>query len=166
MAECGLIPLRRKDGSVGAYAVVDAADFASLNRYRWYRMSAGYAARSSPRPNRRTVLMHRQLLGLAAGDRREGDHVNTDRLDYRRSNLRVLPAGRNRANRAPRAYGSSRYRGVSREGTAWLAYGRSNGRQVRLGLYDDELDAARVATAHRIAHMSAFIDHDGVLAAA
>lgn len=142
------IPLRARDGSVRAYAIVDAEDFERFGQLRWSLHSQGYAYRNVGKP-RRNVLLHRAIMGLEYGDRREVDHENRDRLDCRRENLRVVTGAANRQNVASRGKGS-RFRGVARwRGTRWQATGRAGGRSVWLGVHENELDAARAAEAFR-----------------
>jgi hypothetical protein len=74
--------------SNGGVTMVDDEDFAFLSQWSWYRTPDGYAARSiwsgEPRKLSR-VWMHREILGVKNG---LCDHVNRDKLDNRRSNLR------------------------------------------------------------------------------
>ena len=76
-----LIPVR-KAGAVVAHAKVDADDYDDLMRWRWSLTGRGYA-QGSP------GAMHRYLLGLEQGGGGEVDHINRDRLDNRKSNLRL-----------------------------------------------------------------------------
>jgi hypothetical protein len=102
------IPLLRKDGSVAAHALVDDDDFVWLDQWVWrYDARDGYARRG------RGVKMHRLVLGLEPGDGKIGDHINGDRLDNRRSNLRVVSAAGNAQNTLGKAASRSAFRGVS-----------------------------------------------------
>lgn len=92
------VPLVRRDRSVRDWAVVDYEDALRVAVYRWHRNSNGYAAR--PAGQGRIVLMHRQLLGLSPGDGVEVDHVNRDKLDNRRENLRAGTHAENARERA------------------------------------------------------------------
>lgn len=141
-----LIPLRARNGSIRAYAIVDAADADWVNRYRW-ALSGGYAFRTTQVDGRkRTLWLHREILGLTSGDGLSGDHKNRDRLDNRRSNLRPIPRPSNSQNKGVRPGSSSRYRGVSWDASRrkWVAQ-VNNGRHVYLGRFDDEIEAARAA---------------------
>lgn len=48
----------------------------------------------------RDEYLHRIILGLKRGDRRIGDHINRDKLDCRRKNLRITDAKGNAKNSA------------------------------------------------------------------
>jgi hypothetical protein len=158
------VPLRARDGTLRAYALIDAADVLLAARYRWHLAVAGYAARRNRDRGRGTLLLHRELLGLPrVSDGREVDHINRDRLDNRRANLRVLPRGQGSQNR--RAYGRSEYRGVSWASNirAWRAAARKDARSVYLGSYDIELDAARAAARFRAEHYPCTVEDPALL---
>lgn len=146
------IALYARDGSLKAHTLVDAADAAWVNRWMWRLGSKGYATRSEWRDGRsRTVRLHRVILRLADSDGLEGDHINGDKLDNRRSNLRALSKDAHAQNQRARGR-TSKYRGVSfdRERGKWTATIRPAGRRViYLGRFDTEAEAAAVARAAR-----------------
>jgi len=74
----------------GAVAIVDEADFALVCRSRWYYYG-GYAV--SP-PWR----MHRHVMGCTDPEL-VVDHINGDRLNNRRENLRIVTRQENKRNR-------------------------------------------------------------------
>lgn len=76
------------------FVLVDEADHESLNKYKWHYRN-GYAAR---RTHTKSIYMHRELIGCP--DDLQVDHINRDRLDNRRSNLRIVTAVENCANRS------------------------------------------------------------------
>lgn len=144
------IPLRARDGRVRAYTLIDAADAAYAAR-RWCLNSAGYAMR-----DKRGILLHRELLGLSRGDGLQVDHINRDRLDNRRSNLRVVTPGQQAQNKPSEHGASSPHRGVSlhKASGKWRAYGTVAGRTTHIGLFAAEQDAAAAVSAWRTAHMT------------
>ena len=153
--DTALIPLRARDGSVRAYATVDASDADWVNQWRWHLDNRGYAVRSEYGEGfkgGRAVLLHRSLLGLEHGDGVEGDHINRVRLDNRRSNLRRLPRGLNPQNQSSFKGSSSRFRGVcwDKEKSRWLAYVYVGRRQIKLGRFVSEDEAAQAARAGRL----------------
>jgi hypothetical protein len=141
------IPLRARDGSVRDYALVDDDVFEELGSLRWSLHSQGYAYRQAPGLPRRNVLLHRAVMGLEYGDRREIDHENRNRLDCRRENLRITDRAGNAQNIVARRGARSRFRAVSwkKDRGRWQVI--VGGRWV--GLFDDELDAAIAAEARR-----------------
>lgn len=151
------IPLRASDGSVCAWAFVDDADFEWLNQWRWY-LKNGYAGRSAgPRGGRRTVYVHRLILGLEPGDPRQGEHENRNPLDCQRSNLRIATRADadNKQNLSLQVNNTSGYRGVvwSKRVRKWLARTQIDGRSNHLGCFDTPEEADVVVKAFRAAHM-------------
>lgn len=139
-----LVPLCDRAGGVRAYAKVDESDGRALVCWSWSLHSAGYAVRTE---GGRSVLMHRQIMGLEAGDPNEVDHWDGDGLNNRRSNLRVAAHGPNQRNRqGPNANSTSGHRGVQWNGQRnnWKAEVRVEGRKKYLGSYDSP-EAAAVA---------------------
>lgn len=152
------IPLRARDGSVKARAIVDDTDADWLNQWRWTLLPSGYAYRHmsrGPGLGHLHIYMHRSLLGLEQGDGRIGDHINGNKLDNRRRNLRVVTRHGNAQNVLSTKGSTSRHRGVSwnTDRQKWVAQAWINGRQTPLGRYDSEEEAAAVASAARAAHM-------------
>jgi hypothetical protein len=149
------IPLRRQSGEIAAYALIDHED-AEQATHRWHLSKQGYAARRVIRNGHRQIaLLHREILGLMYGDRRQGDHISGDRLDYRRLNLRIVTKAQNAQNK--KLYGgSSRHRGVAWNGQAskWMTYADLNGKRTYLGLYESEDEAAAIVRAWRLANMT------------
>lgn len=106
-----LVPLSNSRERV----LIDADDLARVSRYRWRLGNTGYAVTSLPRVagKNRNMLLHRFLVGLEPGDKRQCDHINRDRLDNRQSNLRVVAARHNGRNRNLYSNNSTGYKGVS-----------------------------------------------------
>lgn len=144
-----LIPLTRSKA-----AVVDDEDYAKLSKYNWCVLDARgllYAKRGDS--GNATVLMHRAILGLGPGDRRQVDHVDGNGLNNQRSNLRLANDTLNHANARPRVQRvpkSSRFKGVSwsTRDRYWLAIVQSGGKRVYVGYFKDEEAAARAYDEH------------------
>lgn len=141
-----------------AVAIVDAADHEWASRHRWSLTTEGYARRivylggrhSNGQRRKVELWLHREVLGLAPHDPREGDHENGDRLDCRRSNLRIATRALNGQN-VPSRGGHSRYRGVSwhRRRGRWTAQVRLAGKLHHLGYFDCEREASAAAATFR-----------------
>jgi hypothetical protein len=86
--------------------------------------------------------MHRRILNPAPG--KVVDHFNGNRKDNRRSNLRECTQAENRRN-TRKSRGTSRFKGVSWhcQMGKWQAKICHNGKSIHLGLFDDEVEAAR-----------------------
>jgi hypothetical protein len=129
-----LIPLAE-----GGYVWVDAADYKRLSPYHW-RLVSGYPCRNE---KGRKVFLHREILQAPAD--RVGDHIDGNRQNACRSNLRLCNPEENQRNQHKRRNGLSRFKGVTYQKTMgkWKAYCRFQGRLYHLGYFADEIEAAR-----------------------
>jgi hypothetical protein len=129
----------------GRWALVDPVDYLRLRRFRWYYSKNGYASRKVNEAlgggvRRETcVYMHRQVLGIHDQPWRPGmlvvDHVNRDKLDNRRVNLRLVSHPTNMRNQDPR--GKSGVVGVRQVNSGrWVARVHVNYRQIHIGRFD------------------------------
>ena len=84
------IPLYKKKIIVD-YAVVDDEDYEIVSLMKWRKSPRGYAVA------KRSELMHRIIMNPDSG--LYIDHINHDKLDNRRANLRVVTQKMNMANR-------------------------------------------------------------------
>jgi hypothetical protein len=85
--------------SNGGEALVDDQNLAFLEQWAWYRTDDGYAARSIWEDRKcKRIWMHRVILGLEDGI---CDHINQNKLDNRRSNLRKASFRLNSLNARP-----------------------------------------------------------------
>jgi hypothetical protein len=152
------VPIYRS-GTLFAEAMVDVIDASLVEGRRWFLTPRGYVLTGirHPKTGRRTTLgMHRVVMRLDVGDPEHVDHRNGDKLDNRRSNLRVCSHAQNAQNRQS-GRGMSRYRGVVREKRRqkWRAQTMLGGRNYHLGYFDDEREAAAVAATFRAQPMPA-----------
>jgi hypothetical protein len=141
------IPLRNR-GEIVAYTLIDEQD-AQLARLTWRLEVSGYAARREKRQNHqnggwraRIVLLHRVTLGAPPGV--EVDHINRNRLDNRRSNLRFATDGEQARNCSRNKRNTSGYKGVCFESARrrWKAAVAFEGRSYHVGLFDTPQEAA------------------------
>lgn len=144
------IILTHRDGSFCAEAIVDTADLSIVLDRRWSLATGNYAVSTtheSKEPIR--TLLHRHVLGLRRGDGMVVDHIDRNGLNCCRSNLRVVDAAANAANRAKPK--TSRYPGVHFDPVTqrWVAQLWHHGDRYWLGRHDTEEDAFRALCAKR-----------------
>jgi hypothetical protein len=132
-------------------ALVDVDDAEQVGAYSWFMDGKGYAMRCTPRGEgkRLFVYLHREILGLVPGDGIQADHINGDKLDNRRVNLRVCTAAENQQN----LYRCGPHRGATWGGKHWQARVMLDGKRHFLGCYATQAEAAAVAAAFRRSHM-------------
>lgn len=139
--------------SNGGFALVDAADYDRLMKYTWRQSERGYALRTQTEKGRASgVSMHRMLLDPPKA--MMADHINGNRLDNRRCNLRIVSALQNAQNRGKNKNSVSQYKGVAwkAENGKWQARIRVNSKQHHIGLYEAEVEAAAAYNAAAILH--------------
>lgn len=130
----------------GAKVLIDDQDLPRVSDIRWH-MSDGYA-KMNVRNNDgtwRKVGMHRFILGDACSQ--VVDHINRDKLDNRRCNLRGTTQSFNCRNIPRRKNKTSLHRGVSWNAgkSAWQVVVREHGNLKWKGYYASEDEAARIA---------------------
>jgi hypothetical protein len=142
------IPLRRNRIFCGQYALIDDED---VNRVMavsstWALAENGYA--TCHPTNSKPLYLHRVVMGLYenGGSRKMLDHINGDKLDNRKTNLRFATNQENQRNRRKIIKPClSRHKGVSLTPTKnYRAYIKLNGKQHNLGCYATEEEAAYV----------------------
>ena len=85
--------------------------------------------------------MHRLIMDAPAD--LQVDHINGNPLDNRRCNMRLCTNQENHYNRQPIEGSTSRFKGVSRTGKRWLARIHFGGREIYLGCFGTEEEAAK-----------------------
>ena len=130
----------------GHVAVVDLADFERVRGFKWCIYRQGrllYAVRYFK--NADGVWKQRRLHIEVTGWER-ADHRNGNGLDNRRKNLREFSIGQNlRSFNLKRVVATSRFRGVCEKptGTPWMARIKTHDKDVYLGRFHSEEEAAR-----------------------
>lgn len=133
------IPLTR-----GYIALVDKCD-SDLAQLKWYLGDTGYAMRRDGKP-KKTTRMHRLIaerMGILIPEIGI-DHINGNRLDNRRSNLRVASQQLNTSNSHKSKLNTSGYKGVRFEDTSWRVTLKSDGTKYDFGRYASPEFAARI----------------------
>ena len=82
----------------GEKVKVDDTDFELVSSYKWYMNWKGYAVRNTRKGDRGPLKMHRMILEAKKGQ--IVDHINRDKLDNRRSNLRFVTTSQSTRNRS------------------------------------------------------------------
>ncbi len=118
------------------YAIVDDEDFDILSKYRWHISDNGYAKRSvGQRGSQRFIRMHRVINNTPKG--MITDHINGDKLDNRKANLRNSTKQQNSANSKVHNTNKSGFRGVCfyKRDKNWKASIGFNGKSIHLGYF-------------------------------
>jgi len=136
------------------YALIDDDDYDKLSNYIWRITNTGYANRKYKSGEKgyknhhhRKITMHREIMKCSSG---QIDHINRNRLDNRKSNLRICSQRINCFN-SPTRIATSKFRGVyfdkfcNNKNKRWIAQiNISVGKRKNLGYFGTEVDAAKI----------------------
>jgi hypothetical protein len=120
--------------------VVDKDLYNELNQYIWHKNTQGYA---STNINKKTISMTKYILKYNGKD--VIDHINGNKLDNRKENLRIVTYTQNAQNKSKRENTTSKYIGVyfRKDRNTWIAEIRVNSKKNYLGKFKTEIEAAK-----------------------
>lgn len=128
-------------------AIVDDDVFALVKDYKWCvslcaKKRTAYAVRAMWKCGKsHTVRMHRLIMGFPPTCI---DHIDGNGLNNQKSNLRLVTDTQNKWNAARMSKGSSQYKGVRlHRGKKWTAQISIDNRTKYLGIFDQEIEAAK-----------------------
>jgi hypothetical protein len=112
------IILKNKDLKEIGRVKIDIDIIDKIKEYKWHIISSGYAYCSVLK-----LLLHRYIMNLNKDDYFFIDHINRDKLDCRRCNLRISDKITNSQNQSIRKDNASGIIGVSKtKNGKWRAY--------------------------------------------
>jgi len=123
--------------TTGGVALVDEDDYERVIQYKWYMTPNGYVKSTSH-------LDYRFLHHFVLHTTDEIDHINRNRADCCKENLRVATRSQNLGNSVAKG-GVSQYKGVywHRNNRKWIANITINYKCKYIGSFENEEDAAR-----------------------
>jgi hypothetical protein len=127
----------------GFEAIVDDEDFEYLSQWKWHISTNGYAMRkehihiAKNKYGHKIFRMHRVINNTP--DDLFTDHINRDKLDNRRVNLRTVNKSQNGLNVGVGSANTSGYKGVywDKFNNKWRAEIKVLGKKKCLGRYAD-----------------------------
>jgi hypothetical protein len=108
------IPLRNRVKSIVAFTIVDEDDFIILNKYKWSKNDNGYVKgniNGQPWNLHRFIMIN--ILNNNIDFKMKIDHIDGNKLNNSRENLRIVSDSENARNKIKQANTSSKYIGVS-----------------------------------------------------
>ena len=134
-----MIEIRLTQGKV---ALVDDDCPIHILEMKWHCSSFGYARHTINYSNakKEVVYLHRLIIDAKKG--MQVDHINQDKLDNRKENLRLCNFSQNQANTSHRK-NKSGYRGVSlKKSGRYISLIRFDNKTIYLGLFPTAKEAA------------------------
>lgn len=118
---------------------IDTDDLPFVSKHQWYIDSFGYPATG------KNERLHRLLLGSAVREGMVVDHINRDKLDNRRCNLRICTQKVNVRNASLQRNNKSGVTGVffDKRAGRWRAQIYHGGKVKHVGIFDDFDEAVR-----------------------
>lgn len=128
--DCAKICLYDKQYNIIDYAIIDLEDVDKVKYIKWRINCNGYVMNNS----RHNWFLHRLILNVDT----YVDHINGNRLDNRKCNLRICTKQENKMN-------IPIYKGYYKIKDKWIAKIKQNGKQLHLGsfVYEEEAAYAR-----------------------
>jgi len=147
--------------SIKTYTVVDDDLFAYLNQWRWHCDKQGYVVRTQYYKDikgSKNIYMHRIINETPVA--METDHLNGDKADNRKSNLRTATRLQNAQNKGLTKSNKSGFKGVHwcQRAKKYIAKIKNDGRSIHLGTFSDKLEAARVYNEAAVKYHGDFAD--------
>ena len=117
-------------------ALVDDEDFKTLDKFKWC-YNRGYAVRSVYGEEKQMVAyMHREIMNTPKG--MDTDHINHDKLDNRKENLRICTTSQNTQNR--------KAKGIhwDKRDKKWKIQLMCRGEKINLGYHSNKKEALKI----------------------
>lgn len=138
----------------GKRVIVDDNMYDDLSRYKWH-LSYGYAIRGSMHRGKRTKLLMHRYINKTPGHMGT-DHINGNKLDNRKCNLRSVTPSQNQRNISWWRSNTTGYRGVQishRKSNPYRAVIYIDGKRISLGNFPTAIEASNAySSAARIYH--------------
>lgn len=134
-------PIYDKQKNIRCYTLIEHIDLNRISSYSWSLMGRDYI---KSRIDGKDVYLHRFIMKQDNPDIIV-DHINRNKLDNRRSNLRLANRKQNAFNRNKSSNKSSKYKGVSLDKSKglWQSYIKMDGIKYLLGYFKSEREAAK-----------------------
>jgi len=133
--------INQRDSEQLIFSIVDDDDYVWARTLAWSLDSKGYAKHLFI-PEMKMRKLHRMIMN--APDGVQVDHINGDKLDNRKSNLRLCSNAQNQRNRPIQKNNTSGYKGVvwMSDRNKWRAQVFLDGKNHIVGCFDSPRDAA------------------------
>lgn len=141
--------VRVKLTNCNEYMLCDLDDWGKLKHLTWSKDKSGYARSVAPRVNGKTrnMFFHRKIIDCPDGFIR--DHINKNKLDNRKQNIRITTVQVNIINRNAQRNNTSGYTGVffDYKCNKWRSFIQLNHKRKYLGtfLFKDDAIKARIS---------------------
>ena len=134
-----LIHVFDNSGGLKGKVKIDADDYDTVKGLKWCIGNHGYAENVKTK-----MLLHRLVMRISK-DGHEVDHINRNKLDNRKSNLRLVDRTRNLVNSGLRRNNTTGFKGVcwSKNAKKYFVQLSKHNKKVYTGYFIDKVEAAK-----------------------
>jgi hypothetical protein len=138
--DCALVELTQNN-----YAKIDIIDIDNIKDIVWYINSGGYA-QGFDKLLKKPIKMHKRIIN---SENMFIDHINHDKLDNRRCNLRICTNQQNMRNSKISIRNTSGVKGVyfNKHAKKYISIITLNSKNYHLGCFDSIEDAKKIRIA-------------------
>ncbi len=141
--------------------LIDIDDIDKIKRFYWALSAENYAV---TRFHGSTVFMHNLILKIGTENHLTmvPDHINRNRLDNRKINLRIVDRKTNGFNKGTQSNNTSGYPGVSfsKRSRKYRSYIKINNKQIHLGYFHNIEDAINARKEAEIIYFGEIINRE------
>jgi len=145
-----LIGIFKRDGGEPVYAVIDASDYDLAKDKKWFLKQHEHGHYVASGSGSNYISLSRLIMNAKPGE--EVDHQHHDRLDHRKSNLRVCTKSQNQCNSRVRSDNKTGIKGVywHKKTKKWKVELQKNRMRYPIGEFKDFEQAKAAAQKARI----------------
>lgn len=132
----------------GGQFIFDLEDYDKIKNYTWSRRNEGYAGCTRKENGKPRIYNAYRIIMGVEDSKLEVDHINGDKWDNRKCNLRIVTHADNTKNRKLDKRNKSGYTGVKETKTGmWNAQIYCDGKRISLGTYKTKEEAVKARKA-------------------
>ena len=142
------------EGNVeSSFTIVDSEDVSKVRTHKWSVMDNGYVV---TKVNGKSLLLHRLIKDCPPD--MTVDHINHNKLDNRRSNLRICTQQENSFNKGMYSHNTSGIKGVGYDvdRRKWIARLMVDGKNLFLGRYESKYEASKAREKAEVKYFGEF----------
>jgi len=132
------IVLYNRDSIEISRTIIDKEYINKIKNHKWYLTAAGYVECKN---RKEKLILHRFIMNASGGF--VVDHINHNKLDNRKCNLRICTHQQNSCNSIRKVNNTGKMYGVRKHSKyGWEAYININKKKKHLGLFKKKSEAA------------------------
>jgi hypothetical protein len=156
--------LYSENQEISGIAIIDLEDVENVSLYKWHSSPKTKYVQSSKTKNRPMLHLHHLVMNFNKSENKNlmVDHINRDRMDNRKENLRIVNFTENAINKGTQSNNTSGYPGIhfGKERQKWEASVKLNKRKIHLGRFDTLEEAVQARLAGEMKYFGYIVDRE------